>query len=422
MNEEITQRMLRGDPSAFLPWAAEPLDRGDTDAIWARALTEHPLDAMVYVHLPYCVASCSFCMYFHRVTRDEDAHARVRDHILAEIHAFTTQHRIPRVRSAYVGGGTPTAMPIDWLAHIVSRLRASFRMDRSIALTVEAHPGTTQPDALRALARAGATRISMGLQTTDPRTLSAITRVNPSLELVAALVRAAEAAGLETNLDLVVGLPEQNQASFDIDIDEVMSLRPDTITLYRFWPTHKARGGDLRLEDVVGPASLIRWARRGYGAIPALARSGSSVLMRRGSALRNLRRWATSPTAGAQFYQAFGETRSHLIGFGPGAISHAWGGLGCARSPRSRSCRPTRCSRAPDSRPRTSAFARTARACTDMASCGVITRPPTRPRLRHGGAPALGRSFPGISATLSSLACCPNARPAPRGRKRPSTR
>ncbi len=313
--------MRQGDASAFLSWAPEPLDEAELDAIWVDALAHGPrLPTLLYVHIPHCVSSCNFCMYFHRVTQDEAVHRATLEHLVAHVRRFRRAAGRLAIAGSYIGGGTPTAMPIAMLETLLGELQQNFVLTGE--LTIEGHPGVTSVDAIARLAHAGVTRLSMGLQTFDVDLQRKITRLNPRAAHIGELLAAGRTAGVITNVDLVVGFPGQTRASFDRDLEALLALEPDSITIYRYHPTSKLAGGDLDLDAVVDLNQWQRWTKAGYLGTPSSRGANSVVLFIANARLAGYA-WAQlrgllEPEARVGRYEAFGTTPRHLLGFGTG--------------------------------------------------------------------------------------------------------
>ena len=129
--------------------------------------------------------------------------------------------RIAPIRSIYIGGGTPTALPASELARLASELltaavsAAAGDDPVDIEFTVEANPATIDTAGLSLLLRAGVNRLSLGVQSLDPAELEALGRAHDAAQALAA-IDDARAAGFENlNVDLIIGAPGQTRASLE---------------------------------------------------------------------------------------------------------------------------------------------------------------------------------------------------------------
>ena len=333
--------MLQGDLSAWLGWWPERLSATDILAGWKAALARRggpgsPATVQLYAHFALCQSSCRFCQYFHVVPRDGDQVSRYTDYLVALLGRYRAALGRVEISNVYFGGGTPSALPTAELGRFLDAFEQTFRVKSQF--TCEAHPNTLDEAKLVRLGRAGVNRLSMGLQSFDPAVLKKIARTNPSLARVEELVRCARALGMWTNTDLVLGLPGQTPDSFHADLDRLLTVaRADCVTVYRYQPVERlaeAPAEEMRYSRVLTPSVIARAVRMGY--LPATGggddRPGKNFLRNsprtwwqwidrvRFEAVRMVRADAELPV-----YALFENGESHILGIGPGAMSHIYG-------------------------------------------------------------------------------------------------
>lgn len=318
---DLDDRMRQGDVSAWTRWSPKAIDAGDIRAAWSRALSHrgepgHPATVLAYTHFPFCISSCNFCMYWHVVPNEESQHARHVAYLQKQVEWFEQQFGRTAITSAYFGGGTPTATPTAELRRYLESFNAAF--DVRGEFSVEGHPQTTTAEKLELLGAHGVNRVSMGLQSFEHDVLVRITRRNAPLEHLRELVATAQRVGIEVNLDLVLGLPEQTLASFRRDVAQVLSLRSDVVTLYRYQPV--SRLPQAPSLDMTFPVALDDELRKhidgaGFTIVGNVDASTKTLLLE-----NRTRRWAPR-----DMYVQFDERPSHTIGLGPGAFGHIFG-------------------------------------------------------------------------------------------------
>ena len=188
----------------------------------------------IYAHIPYCVKKCSYCDFVSsaagknaRVEMENYA-AALRAEILREVPPLRA--RWGDAATVYLGGGTPTALPVELLTGILGALIAAAGVP--VECTVEANPGTVDEEYLTQLRAAGANRLSLGVQSFDDRLLHIIGRIHTAAEARAAF-GAARAAGFRNiSLDLMYGLPTQTLDDLKASVAEALALRPEHISVY----------------------------------------------------------------------------------------------------------------------------------------------------------------------------------------------
>ncbi len=182
----------------------------------------------LYIHVPWCRSKCAYCDFHSRpVGAAPGETARYVDWVRSRIREAGEAGLLDRVRTVYIGGGTPTVLG-DGLVGVVSEALSWCEADE---VTFEANPESLDEPLARALARAGATRASIGVQSLDPAELARIGRVHGPEEALAA-VRASLEAGLRTSCDVMCGLPGQTMASWERTLSGVIATGAGHVSVY----------------------------------------------------------------------------------------------------------------------------------------------------------------------------------------------
>ena len=195
-----------------------------------------PEEISLYVGIPFCPTRCAYCSFvsnsveksFHLVEPYLDA-------LLAEIDNAAEMVRDLglRVKSFYMGGGTPTTLSAEQMDRLLGRLAERFDLSGLIESTVEAgRPDTITAEKLAVLRRNGVTRISVNPQSMDDRVLAAIGRRHGGAEIRTAVELVRQAGFLHVNMDLIAGLPEDSPEGFRRTLEEVIAFGTDNITVH----------------------------------------------------------------------------------------------------------------------------------------------------------------------------------------------
>ncbi len=189
----------------------------------------------LYVHIPFCERLCVYCGCATVITRRLERGGPYVDRVLREAQMVRDVLGEDRpVLQHHWGGGTPTFLEPEDLGRLAEGLMALFPLGPGAEVSIEVDPRVTTPAQLEVLRRCGFNRVSMGVQDFDPRVQEAINRVQ-SFEQTRDLVLAARDLGYESvNLDLVYGLPHQEQASFERSIEKTLELQPDRVACYGY--------------------------------------------------------------------------------------------------------------------------------------------------------------------------------------------
>jgi oxygen-independent coproporphyrinogen-3 oxidase len=136
------------------------------------------------------------------------------------------------VRTVFFGGGTPSELEPELMERVVAALREAFVMEPDAEWTLEANPGTVDRDRLAAFHALGFNRISIGVQSFHDHHLTMLGRIHDQAAAVATYHQAAEAGFRSRNLDLIFALPNQTLSEWQSDLDRLITLRPEHVSLY----------------------------------------------------------------------------------------------------------------------------------------------------------------------------------------------
>jgi len=184
----------------------------------------------LYLHIPFCEKKCDYCD-FYSVTGFTDFE-RYADALMLEIEDNAKLADGYVVDTIYIGGGTPTVMPIKQMKEILYALYANFNVDRDAEVTIEANPATVDKRSLKKLLKAGVNRLSLGLQSTDNEELRLLSRIHTFEDFEDAFYDAREAGFENINVDLMYGIPGQTESSLYRSVEKICDMEPEHISLY----------------------------------------------------------------------------------------------------------------------------------------------------------------------------------------------
>lgn len=185
----------------------------------------------VYLHIPYCRRICPYCDFNVHIARRADWNG-LRHGILSELAARAPQFGEPVIASIYFGGGTPSLAPPELLADLLARLRQDWQIADDAEITIEIDPATLARDGFARLRRLGVTRVSLGWQSTHDRLLRLLGRGHSAADSRDAYTFAREAGFENVSLDLIFAVPGQTANDLDADLDAILAIRPDHVSLY----------------------------------------------------------------------------------------------------------------------------------------------------------------------------------------------
>ena len=176
-----------------------------------------------YIHIPFCKSKCNYCSFVSFENWDKKLGYVFS--LLKEIDYYYDS--IP-LKTLYIGGGTPSVLETEYLKKIVNK----FNLKSDAEVTIEVNPNDVTSEYLSELKSIGFNRISMGAQTFDNDILKLVGRRHNSDEIYKA-VEIAKLTGFNNiNLDLIYGLPNQTIDGFRYDLEEIIKLDIQHISLY----------------------------------------------------------------------------------------------------------------------------------------------------------------------------------------------
>ena len=184
----------------------------------------------LYVHIPFCVRKCQYCDFLSGPS-DEETKDRYIEALLKEIRAaeHTEDYEIV---SVFIGGGTPSALKAEAIASIMRTLQEKFFFCEDAEVTIEANPGTVDPEKLTIYRNVGINRLSLGLQSTDAEELKLLGRIHSYEEFLKSYEWARKAGFSNINIDLMFAIPGQTGEAWRQHLYQVAELNPEHISAY----------------------------------------------------------------------------------------------------------------------------------------------------------------------------------------------
>lgn len=188
----------------------------------------------IYVHIPFCAKKCEYCSFISfpssDIQKNEYIGALLRE---AEIRKSFSDEP---VKTAYIGGGTPSLLSPEQLRRLVNGLRELFPMDECTEFSIEANPGTITVPFIEALSDLGINRISYGMQAYQRHLLKTLGRIHDFSAVKESVQIARKYSVSNLNLDLIFGIPGQTISDWEETLDAALSLCPQHISAYGLIP------------------------------------------------------------------------------------------------------------------------------------------------------------------------------------------
>ena len=271
-----------------------------------------------YVHIPFCRVRCGYCDFntytateLRGVSRASYVEELKKEIALSIDVLQRADVSLRPLHTVFFGGGTPTLLPVSYLADALQAVRDSHGIEPEAEITVEANPDTLTAEYVDGLVRAGFTRVSVGMQSAVPHVLSALDRThNPAA--VDQAVSTIHSAGLEASIDLIYGAPGESLADWRRSLEQAISLNTGHISAYA-----------LIVEDGTALARKIS-----SGAMDApdddlqaeMYELADELLSKAGFQWYEISNWAKSQQQQSQHNLAYWNNQDWW-GYGPGAHS-----------------------------------------------------------------------------------------------------
>lgn len=186
-----------------------------------------------YIHIPFCKQKCLYCDFASYACYGE---GEMRAYTAALCHEIEVRAeeagKVAADATIYLGGGTPSVLPIDCLERIVGALKKSGFWQMPSEATIEVNPGTADLAKLERLRAAGFDRISFGVQSLQDEELRTIGRIHTAQQAMEAVAMAKQAGFERISCDLIYGLPGQTLASLEDTLQRLIETGIEHISVY----------------------------------------------------------------------------------------------------------------------------------------------------------------------------------------------
>jgi len=194
-------------------------------------MVQTDLSVGLYFHVPFCLSRCGYC-HFLSLPYDPETAARYARALLREIdRGGTTRPPGQGIDSIYLGGGTPSVMPADFVPSLLRACRR-FPPAGDCEISMEANPGTLSREKVDAWKRSGVNRVSLGAQSFTDSELAGVGRTHTSAMTLDS-IRLLRRGGIRNlNLDLMLGLPGQTRRSWTRSLEAAARLHIEHLSVY----------------------------------------------------------------------------------------------------------------------------------------------------------------------------------------------
>ena len=209
----------------YISGVASGSDKGTTPSSTFRPQFSHPKS--VYIHIPFCRHRCGYCNFTLVAGRDYLID-RFLDALEIEINWLERDYLL---ETLFLGGGTPSHLSPKQLARLSKIISHRFTYLSDAEITAECNPNDLDRDRLHALKDLGVTRISLGVQSLNPKKLKRLERDHCENDVRLAITEARN-MGFDVSIDLIFAAPQETLDQWQTDLNQAISYEPDHLSTY----------------------------------------------------------------------------------------------------------------------------------------------------------------------------------------------
>ena len=187
----------------------------------------HTKPTSAYVHIPFCTQICYYCDFSKVFIKNQPVDSYL-EHLIEEYDSYD----IKKLRTLYIGGGTPTALSAPQLAFLLEKLTDKLDLSYLEELTIEANPGDLDQEKIAVLKDSPVNRVSLGVQTFNDRMLKQIGRSHLEKDIYENIANLKKAGFDNISIDLIYALPKQTMEDVKTNVAKAIALDIPHMSLY----------------------------------------------------------------------------------------------------------------------------------------------------------------------------------------------
>ena len=181
----------------------------------------------LYIHIPFCARKCAYCDFVSYANCDGALPG-----YLTRLYNEMSENSGHALQTVFIGGGTPSLLSGEQVIELMRHVRQNFDLLPDAEVTIEANPGTLDPEKLNAYRASGINRLSMGVQAKQAHLLSILGRIHTWSDVEKSMTMARAAGFTNINLDLMYALPNQTMTDWTDTVSSAIQLNPEHISAY----------------------------------------------------------------------------------------------------------------------------------------------------------------------------------------------
>lgn len=180
-----------------------------------------------YIHIPFCTSICSYC-HFTKFTYDK---SWVDNYLISLEKEIKEKYQGELIKTLYIGGGTPSCLSLDELEKLMT-ITNILKKDKDLEFTIEVNPESITKEKLLLLKKYKVNRISIGVETTNPKFLSYLKRNHTFKDVIEKIKLMKELNFANINVDLMYAIKNESLEDLKVDIKNLLSLEVNHVSTY----------------------------------------------------------------------------------------------------------------------------------------------------------------------------------------------
>ena len=186
----------------------------------------------IYIHWPFCLSKCPYCDFYSQTDKMVDYNMLMMSYQRDILFFKSKMKTVPIVTSVFLGGGTPSLMPIDFFEELMRFLKKEFLFAPDIEISLEANPDAIDSQKMLLFQKNGVNRLSIGVQALNDSDLKLLGRRH-TLETALSRIKDAKSIFDNVNMDLIYARPNQSISGWEEELNRALDLNLSHYSLYQ---------------------------------------------------------------------------------------------------------------------------------------------------------------------------------------------
>lgn len=187
----------------------------------------------IYIHIPFCLSKCQYCGFYSMPGVDEGKQWEYCERLIEDIVEYGKTYADGyTVDTIFIGGGTPSILPGEYIGSILDAIKANFHVKQNAEMTIESNPKTLTKEKLLQYRQFGINRLSIGLQSLHGTMLKNLGRTHSVIDFCENYQLARDCGFQNINVDLMFAIPNHTMEIWEDTLEKIIEMKPEHISFY----------------------------------------------------------------------------------------------------------------------------------------------------------------------------------------------